>query len=375
MPKNLDSVALTRELLRLNTVNPPGNEDRCAAVLGAILENAGFAVRKHVFGPGRTSLVADIGGTPDKAPLCFTGHLDTVPLGTAPWSKDPFAGETDSDKLYGRGSSDMKSGLAALVAASVSMAPKLAGTAGLELVITASEENGCQGAFRLLRDKSLGRAGAVVVAEPTSNYPFVGHKGALWLSAVATGITAHGSMPERGVNAIYKAARAIGKLENFRFTNAAHPMMGQATINVGTVQGGMNINSVPDEARMEIDIRTVPGVDHRVLIEELARQLGSDAALETLMDIEPVYSQPEDDWIQDVFEIMAEILGESIVPRTATYFTDAAPLGEAYGHPPTVILGPGEPAMAHRTDEYCVLERIGQSVEAYERIIARWCLH
>ena len=80
-------------------------------------------------------------------------------------------------------------------------------------MITAGEETGCEGAFHLLQDKVLGRAGAVVVAEPTSNYPFVGHKGALWLRAKATGVTAHGSMPDKGVNAIYKAARAVGKLE------------------------------------------------------------------------------------------------------------------------------------------------------------------
>ena len=115
-------------------------------------------------------------------------------------------------------------------------------------MITAGEETGCEGAFHLLQDKALGRAGAVVVAEPTSNYPFVGHKGAFWLRAKATGVTAHGSMPDKGVNAIYKAARAVGKLEAFRFQNPPHDLMGQATLNVGTIRGGLNINSVPDEA-------------------------------------------------------------------------------------------------------------------------------
>ena len=370
----LDSVRLTQDLLRLNTINPPGSEDACARVLGAILEKAGFSVRRHEFAPGRTSLVARIGGLPEKPPLCLTGHMDTVPLGSAAWSKDPFAGEIDSGRLFGRGSSDMKSGLAALVAGAVALAPRLERTAGLELVLTASEENGCQGAFRLLRGKALGRAGAMVVAEPTSNYPLVGHKGALWLRALASGVTAHGSMPEQGVNAIYKAARAIGKLEAFRFGDAPHALMGHSTLNVGTVHGGMNINSVPDAAALEIDIRTVPGVNHRELIAELAKRLAPEAALEPIVDIEPVYTEPQNEWIASVFQVMEPILGETPAPRTATYFTDAAPLGEAYGQPPTVILGPGEPAMAHRTDEYCVLDRIGQSVAAYEEIIARWCL-
>jgi len=361
-------------MLRLNTINPPGNEEACAMFVGRILEDAGFSVRSHSFGPGRTSLVANIGGVSDKPPLCFTGHIDVVPLGAAPWTRDPFAGETDAGKLYGRGSSDMKSGVAALVCASVAMAPKLDRTPGLELVITASEETGCEGAFALLKEKALGRAGAVVVAEPTSNYPFVGHKGALWLRARASGVTAHGSMPDKGVNAIYKAARAVQKLEAFRFQNPAHPIMGQATVNVGTLHGGLNINSVPDEALIAIDIRTVPTVNHKALLEQLARQLAPDVAVESLMDIEPVYTEPDDAWVQDVFEIMTPMLGERPVARTATYFTDAAPLGKAYGNPPTVILGPGEPQMAHRTDEYCELERIAQSVAAYQEIIDRWCL-
>ena len=90
--------------------------------LGKILEDAGFAIRYHSFGAGRVSLIANIGGAADKAPLCFTGHIDVVPLGAAAWSKDPFAGETDAGKLYGRGSSDMKSGVAAFVVAAAGMA-------------------------------------------------------------------------------------------------------------------------------------------------------------------------------------------------------------------------------------------------------------
>jgi succinyl-diaminopimelate desuccinylase len=374
VPNTLDAVQLTQDILRMNTINPPGNEEACARRLGKILEGAGFAIRYHSFGAGRDSLIANIGGATDRAPLCFTGHIDVVPLGAATWSKDPFAGETGAGKLYGRGSSDMKSGVAAFVVAAAGMAPKLGRTPGLELVITAGEETGCEGAFHLLQDKVLGRAGAVVVAEPTSNYPFVGHKGAFWLRAKATGVTAHGSMPEKGVNAIYKAARAVGKLEAFRFPNPPHDLMGQATLNVGTIRGGLNINSVPDEATVAIDIRTVPTVNHRALLDELTRQLSPDVGLETLMDLEAVYTPPENAWMQSVFEVMTPFLGAPPAPRVATYFTDAAALNRAYSAPPTVILGPGEPQMAHQTDEYCVLDRIEQSVAAYEEIIRRWCL-
>jgi succinyl-diaminopimelate desuccinylase len=220
----------------------------------------------------------------------------------------------------------------------------------------------------------LGNAGAVVVAEPTSNYPFVGHKGALWLKARTNGVTAHGSMPEKGINAVYKAAHALTKLEAFRFPNPPHGLMGQATLNVGTFHGGLNINSVPDRAEIGIDIRTVPTVDHKELIRLLAQQLGPEVELEPLMDLEAVYTEPQDPWMQSVFDVMGPILGEKPVPRVATYFTDAAALNQAYNNPPTVILGPGEPQMAHQTDEYCVVERVRSAVAAYEEIIRRWCL-
>src|SRR5688572_17614564 len=108
-----DPVALTQALLRIDTINPPGNEDQCARLLGSALESAGFRIRYHSFGAGRTNLLAEIGGDADRPPLCFTGHIDVVPLGGAAWSKDPFAGETDGGRLFGRGSSDMKSGVGA----------------------------------------------------------------------------------------------------------------------------------------------------------------------------------------------------------------------------------------------------------------------
>jgi succinyl-diaminopimelate desuccinylase len=110
-------VQLTRDLLHFNTINPPGMERDCARFLGRLLEDAGFSVAYHEFADARTSVIATIGGRQEKPPICFTGHIDIVPLGAANWTKDPFAGEMDGDLLYGRGSTDMKSGIAASVVA------------------------------------------------------------------------------------------------------------------------------------------------------------------------------------------------------------------------------------------------------------------
>jgi succinyl-diaminopimelate desuccinylase len=369
-----DAVSLTRDLLNFDTVNPPGRERDCAQHAGALLEQWGYKVEYHEFEDARTSVIARLGGSAAKAPLCLTGHLDVVPLGTRKWSKDPFSGEVDGDRLYGRGTSDMKAGVAGITIAARAFAKKLAGTPGIVIVLTASEENGCIGSRHLAKLPALmGQAGAIVVGEPTSNYPMVGHKGSIKFHAHFHGVSAHGSMPELGDNAIYKAARAIGKLEAFDFGVHAHPVMGKPTLNVGTFEGGSGVNLVPDSAAVGVDIRTVPGMDHAALLAKLQALMGEQAKMEIFSDMNAVWTEPSQEWMQRVFDICRPIVGDVSQPRTAPYMTDAANLRSIYAGAPTVVLGPGEAGMAHQTDEYCNMERIRQSVAIYEAIIADWC--
>ena len=368
----MDAVALTRELLHFDTVNPPGRERDCAQRAGALLGDWGFSVEYHEYEEGRTSVIARAGGSDRKPPLCMTGHLDVVPLGTRKWSKDPFAGETDGDKLFGRGSSDMKAGVAGMLLSLKSFSRKLNGTPGVVVVLTAAEEGGCIGSRHLAAlPKLMGRAGAMVVGEPTSNYPMVGHKGSIKFHASFRGVSAHGSMPQLGVNAVYKAAKAITALEGFDFGVPGHPIMGKPTMNVGTVSGGSGVNLVPDLAQIGVDIRTVPGTDHEALLARL-KGLLSEGEIEVFADSQSVWTDPQQAWVQRVFEICKPILGEAPQARTMPYMTDAANLRKVYTDVPTLILGPGEASMAHQTDEYCSMERIRQSVAIYEALIEDW---
>jgi len=366
--------ALTRELLAFNTINPPGMERACARHLGALLENAGFRVAYHEFAEGRTSLVAHIGIRDGAPPLCFTGHIDIVPLGASPWKRDPFAGETDGDRLYGRGSTDMKSGIAAFVTAAIELAPDLARGPGLVLVITAGEEVGCEGAKYLADHGLLGRAGAIVVAEPTANYPYIGHKGLAWFEVQTTGVTAHGSMPELGDNAIVKMAHVIDDLAGFRFPVEGHTVMGRPTLNVGTIRGGLNTNSVPDRAAITLDTRTVPGIDHAHLCESLQKLLAPrGAAVRRIVDTASLYTEPANEWVQQVYDACTPYLDGRPTPKTITFSTDGADLKRGFGGGvPAVILGPGEPTLAHQTDEWCSMGRIDQSVELFRTLMRRW---
>ena len=374
MGAKLDPRALTRELLAFNTINPPGMERACARHLGRMLEDSGFRVAYHEFAESRTSLVARIGGDDARPPICFTGHIDTVPLGAAHWRRDAFAGETDGDRMYGRGSTDMKGGIAAFIVAALELAPRLARGPGLVLVITAGEEIGCEGARYLADHNHLDRAGAIVVAEPTANYPYVGHKGLAWFEIETFGTTAHGSMPEVGDNAIVKLAKVIGDLEHFHFPIESHPIMGKPTMNVGTIAGGLNTNSVPDEARITVDTRTVPGIDHVHLCDSLGQLLAPRGAkVRKIVDVPPLYTEPQDEWVQQVFESCTPFLEGRPTPRTITFSTDGADLKRGFGGPPAVILGPGEPTLAHQTDEWCSLSRLEQSVDLFRTLMQRWC--
>ena len=373
MSSGADAISLTRSLLAFDTINPPGQEHDCARHAGALLKEWGYGVEYHEYEPGRTSVVARVGGSAAKAPLCLTGHIDTVALGSRAWTRDPFSGETDGDRLYGRGSSDMKAGVAAILLAAREVSKKLAATPGVVIVLTAAEENGCIGSQHLARTQLLGKAGAMIVGEPSANYPYIGHKGSVKFHASYKGVSAHGSMPHLGVNAIYKAARAVARLEAFDFAATPHPVMGQPTMNVGTMTGGSGVNMVPDTATIGVDIRTVPGMDHGKLLERLRGELGSDAEMEVFSNLPPVWTPPQEEWIGRVFEISRAHLGATPEPRAAAYMTDAANLLKVYAGAPTVVLGPGEPQMAHQTDEWCSMERIRQAVAMYEALIKDWC--
>jgi succinyl-diaminopimelate desuccinylase len=367
----MNAVELTRELVRIDSINPTSPERPCAEKAGRLLEQAGYQVAYHEFAPGRASLVArrDAAGTP----LCFAGHLDTVPLGAQPWSKEPFGGELDGGRLYGRGSSDMKSGVAAIVEAALRLA-KVPLKAGITVVLVAGEETGCEGAAHLARTRGvLGRAGALVVGEPTGNRPVIGHKGALWLQARTRGVTAHGSMPEMGVNAVVKAARAVLALNEFRFGAARDDLLGGPTLNVGTIRGGLNVNSVPDEAVVGIDIRTIPAVKHADLRRRLEALLGPEVELTPAVDLEGIRTAEDDPFVRRVVEITASVTGTREPPGAATYFTDASVLTPAYGGVPTVVLGPGEMALCHQTDEHCRVDRIEQAAEIYAQVARGWC--
>lgn len=364
----MNVIDLTQRLIAFDTINPPGNEQAVMEFCADLLTAGGFDCRLVPQGPGRCNLVATRGLGQGRA-LGFTGHLDTVPLGGAPWRHPAHAGVIEDGRLYGRGSTDMKGGVAAFIAAALELKETPPG--GIAMLITAGEETGSDGARRLAELGGLPQIGALVVAEPTANRAVPGHKGALWLRLRFHGVTAHGSMPERGVNAVSLAARALLQIEALDL-GPAHPVMGPPTLNIGTIHGGLNTNSVPDLCEVTLDLRSVPGIDHAGLIAAIRACLPPDAEIEALIDLPAVWTDPATPWLDEITRESAVISGAETAPMAMSYFTDASVFTPALAEVPTVILGPGEPGMAHKTDEYVAVARLQEAVAIYRGALERW---
>ena len=363
-PQTSTAAELLAELVRADTVGARegGLARRCAE----ILEEAGLEGRLVDFEEGREQYVARAGGD---APLTFTGHLDVVPVSRADWSVDPFAAEVDGDRMVGRGTSDMKSGVAALVEAVAEHAARPHTCRGVQVVLTSGEETGCTGALTLPRE-ALAPGGPLVVAEPTRNALVPGHKGAHWMHLTATGKAAHGSAPELGDNAAVKVARAAVALHDHTGWPAG------VTANVGVVRGGVQTNVVPDAGELFLDVRTVPDAQGDQVREAVRRLVGDDVAVADHVVLPPVATPLDDPFVALVGEALTSVGLDGAPVDTARYFTDASALIPRLardGSTPTVVLGPGEPEQCHVADEWCSLARVDEAVAVYAALLDRWC--
>jgi succinyl-diaminopimelate desuccinylase len=178
-------------------------------------------------------------------------------------------------------------------------------------------------------------------------------------------------MPHLGDNAVTKLAAGVLRLASYEFPDASHPVMGGPTLNIGTFHGGFNTNSVPDRAEATVDVRTVAGQEHASVLADL--RACAEVTLEPLIDLPPVWTDPTGEWAASVALAVQEITGVPASPLVMTYFTDASVLTPAFGGVPTVICGPGEPALAHVTDEWCSISKLDQSVAILERLCRDWC--
>jgi succinyl-diaminopimelate desuccinylase len=356
---------LLAELVRADTVG--AHEADLARRCAGILDETGLDAHWVDWSAdGREQYVARTGGD---TPLTLTGHLDTVPATPSDWSVDPWAAAVDGDRMIGRGTSDMKSGVAAIVEAVSGHTSRSHDCRGVQVVLTSGEETGCTGALAIPRD-ALAPGGPLVVAEPTRNALVPGHKGAHWMCLSATGKAAHGSSPDLGDNAAVKVARAAVALHDFDGWPAG------VTANVGVLRGGVQTNVVPDQGEIYLDLRTVPSAQGDSVRDLVRSVAGDDVRVEDHVVLPPVDTALSDPFVGLVGEALAATGLDGSPVETARYFTDASALIPALSDgatTPTVILGPGEPEQCHVADEWCSLARVDQAVAVYAELLDRWC--
>lgn len=372
-------IELTRAMIQMETVNPPGDEIFLAERLATMMKDLGLDAGVVPFAERRGNVVCRLHGSGGRPVLLFNGHLDTVPLGTEPWNHDPFSGNIAAGRIYGRGASDMKGGVAAMIVAAAALKRCGIGLKGtLLLAFTAGEEVDSIGASHLLENGVLNDADALVIAEPTGLDIGTAEKGALWLEAVMKGKAAHGSSPHLGRNAIVPMAAFVQKIGEMTPDAANHVLLGGPTMNIGTIEGGFKTNVVPDRCRLTLDFRTIPGQDIEelkrnveTLVREIAERHGAEWSLRTLNERAPVDTSANDPFVREFVESARGVLGREPSVRGMSYYTDGALLAPAL-KVPMIICGPGEAGCAHQADEWVDIENLRLAAQIYADFAARF---
>ncbi len=362
-------VNLLAQLVAIPSVNPHittdagiAGEAKLADFLAGYLEGLGFHIRLDDVEPGRPNLVARFGPSRPKRTLLFESHLDTV--GVAGMSGRPFVARVRNGRLHGRGACDTKGPMAAALRAfSPRVLERLAGE-GWQVVFAGAmgEENGNVGAMRLVKDRV--RADMAVILEPTELAVIHAHKGALWVKVAGRGRAAHGSNPDRGINAVTGMVRFM-ELFRSRLERkpARDPRLGRMTLNVGSMRGGTAVNIVPDACEMELDVRTLPGGDQRRLVaamksdlERVKREGGlTSFGIRVMKAGIPFQTSANSELVR---RLKAACRTAGVTPKMegAAWYSDAGPLSACCSQ--IVVFGPGSIAQAHTADEFIDLNSL-----------------
>jgi succinyl-diaminopimelate desuccinylase len=341
----------------------PGEERAVAGYLAERLRASGAAVEVQPVRGHRANVVARLRGSRPGPTLMLNAHLDTVP---------PYGMTLDAHvregRLIGRGAADMKGALAAMIAVADRVAT--AGDFAGELMITgvAGEENASPGMLALVEAGI--RADFAIVGEPTMMRVGRAHKGAMWARATFRGVATHGSVPQNGVNAVYRAARFVTAVETSlapALARRTHPLLGPATVNVGVIAGGDRPPMVPARCVVEMDRRWLPGEDHDRVLAEI-RAMVPDATVEEMAGTASFVHAPLDCPADDPhLRLLCSLTGGD--PVGLQFWTDGALLA-AHGTP-AVVCGPGDIAQAHSLDEWVAVEQLHRAAETYFAVAAR----
>ena len=369
-----DVVELLQALVRIPSVNPTGDpgvaasdtgEARCAAFVADRLQTLGARAELREILPGRPNVLGRFpADRPGKPKLILCPHLDTVSV--RGMTIDPFTAEHRDGRIYGRGATDTKGTMAAMLCALADLRtdlPQLSHEVWFAGLM--GEEAGNEGAAALAADLQ-GVTAFALVGEPTRCDIVHTTKGVTWLRLTARGKSAHSATPERGDNAIYKMADVIRHIRDELIPELARhpdPILGPSTMNVGIIHGGSKVNIVPDACVVELDVRTVPAQNRENFVAEITARLQQACAtleVEHLRSHQPLATAPDHPCIQALEAAGGRCVG-------APWFCDGSLL--AAGGIPAVAAGPGDIAQAHTADEWLDENDLREGVDFYKRFL------
>lgn len=379
-----DAIALLRTLVRIDSRNPglvPGapGEGEVAHALTDILRAWGFRVALMEAAPGRPNVVARIGAARAGAPaLMFNGHLDVVDVERM--THAPFEAFLAGGRIYGRGATDMKGGVAAMCAAAWRAANADPGISG-EIVVTAvvDEEFESAGTRALL--KSGVRADAAIVTEPTKLAIAPAHRGFTWIEVVVRGRAAHGSRYDVGIDAIRHAGLLLAELDRVQdveLVTHTHPLLGHASLHAATIEGGVGWSTYPASCTVRLERRTLPGERPDDAVEEVRAACARVQRVAPTFDasVSYVFSQEPSDVATDA-PVVSSLRQALVAEKEAVTFeglsawTDAA-LFNAAGIP-AICYGPGDISMAHSAEEWVSTGEVERATRVLTRMAGDWC--
>lgn len=372
-----ETIKLLQDIIQIKTENE--NEAEAAKYLRKLLSDHGISSELVEYAPGRSNLVAEISNGEGKI-LGLTGHMDVVAAGDANlWTHDPYAAEIVEGKLYGRGASDMKSGLAALVAAMIDAKETANFKGTIRLLATVGEESGEPGARQLTDLGYADGINALLVAEPFAGKILYAHGGSYNYIIKSYGKSAHSSMPQLGQNAIHHLRDAMVKIQEVMdkvIAGYENPKLGRTIHSVTLISGGSQINSIPDYAEYRSNMRTIPEFDNDKVTEllqntvnELNQQEGFQLEFEVLADMPPVDSDPNSELIQ-VIKANSHESEIELVAMPGT--TDTAQFRRRNSTMDVAVYGPGILKLVHKPDEYVEVAQYLDFIETFKKVITAY---
>jgi acetylornithine deacetylase/succinyl-diaminopimelate desuccinylase-like protein len=376
----MDPIPLLKDLVAANSINPslvPGapGESEAAEVARAGMARAGLEVVVQQAAPNRPNVIGVLDGREPGPAVMLCGHLDTVGVDGM---TEPFQPRVEQGRLYGRGSQDMKSGIAAMIAAAGILAPSWS-RGRLIIAAVADEEHESLGAQALVREW---KADAGIVTEPTDLRLAIGHKGFAWIEITTRGRAAHGSRPDEGRDAIARMGRVLVALEgrdrDLR-SRAPVPFQGTGSVHASLIAGGRELSSYPDRCTLQVERRTVSGENDATVsgeIEDILRRLKHEdfefEAHAHLYTSRPPYCLDEGHPVVAAATAAIDAAGRSAAPIGMSFWTDAAILAEA--GIPSILFGPGGAGL-HSIEEYVYVDDVYACRDILARMVTKLTDH